>query len=667
MKYYIDPKGGGDFSTLEDLEEYLLNLAKDQAIHVILRKGTHCILRPITLKSNVTLEGEDGAIISGGIRISDWSLFDPSRNIYRSFVGTNVRTRQLFCNGIRGTRARSEGGLHNCATDYATGHTTTDCFLADFKYPQDLEMVYYEQWTNPRCGVEKIEVKDGIATLTMKQPGWSFVTNKGLTSVSTPVYYENAYELLTDEGEWYLDIHEGYLYYIPRFFEDMATAEIILPHCEQLLVVNGTVEKPAENITLQNLTFQYATWRRPSGNGGHSDAQNNHLREKAPDGSSLPDRLSGAAVEMDNVKDITVKDCTFRHLGGAGLKLTGAVQNSVIEGNEFYDISGGAILLGEPDVTDENVYCPKDERYAIQNNRVNNNYIHSIGVEYRSAAGISAGFPADTEFCHNELFDMPYSGFHIGYGWDRLPKSCIHNVKIADNYIHQVMNGRIFDGSAIYALGPTGGSLDDPNRITGNFVTQVQNYHGALYLDEGSSFWEVSHNVVDLSDTPTWYGKGDTPGKPRWIHLWRDSIHHNRIIDNYSTTDEKTNKAVETEFEEPHLFHAENLPTEVVRIRQNAGLEARFAEHFANRLQAAAVEPITKMKTGECLEIAMHAKTLSGESIQPQELHLRNRSPEIVSLCSNMLTALKKGVALIDIAVADGGLLQQFQLCILIQ
>lgn len=40
MKYYIDPKGGGDFSTLEDLEEYLLNLAKDQAIHVILRKGT---------------------------------------------------------------------------------------------------------------------------------------------------------------------------------------------------------------------------------------------------------------------------------------------------------------------------------------------------------------------------------------------------------------------------------------------------------------------------------------------------------------------------------------------------------------------------------------------------------------------------------------------------
>ena len=80
----------------------------------------------------------------------------------------------------------------------------------------------------------------------------------------------------------------------------------------------------------------------------------------------------------------------------------------------------------------------------------------------------------------------------------------------------------------------------------------------------------------------------------------------------------------------------------------------RHAEHFANRLQAAAVEPITKMKTGECLEIAMHAKTLSGESIQPQELHLRNRSPEIVSLCGNMLTALKKGVALIDIAVADG-------------
>ena len=667
MKYYIDPKGSGDFTTLGELEEYLLEASLDSSIHVILRKGTHITQKTVSLQSNVTLEGEDGAVISGGMRVADWSLFDSPRNIYRSFVGTNVRTRQLFCNGIRGTRARSEGGLHNCATDYATGHTTTDCFLADFKYPQDLEMVYYEQWTNPRCGVEKIEVEDGIATLTMKQPGWSFVTNKGLTSVSTPVYYENAYELLTDEGEWYLDIHEGYLYYIPRFFEDMDTAEIVLPLCEQLLTVNGTVETPAENITLQNLIFQYATWRRPSGTGGHSDAQNNHLREKAPNGASLPDRLSGAAVEIDSVKGLTVKDCTFRHLGGAGLKMTGAVQNSLIEGNEFYDISGGAILLGEPDVTDENVYCPKDKRYAIQNNRVNNNYIHSIGVEYRSAAGISAGFPTDTEFCHNELFDMPYSGFHIGYGWDRLPKSCIRNVKIADNYIHQVMNGRIFDGSAIYALGPTGGSLDDPNRITGNFVTQVQNYHGALYLDEGSSFWEVSHNVVDLSDTPTWYGKGDAPGKPRWIHLWRDSIHHNRIIDNYSTTDEKTNKAVETEFEEPHIFHAENPPSEVICIRQNAGPEAQFAERFAGGLQTVVVEPIKKMKTGESREIVMHAKTPAEESVQPQRLHIRNHSPETVSLSGNTLTAMKRGVALIDITVTDGGLLHRFQLSILVE
>lgn len=97
--------------------------------------------------------------------------------------------------------------------------------------------MYSDEWTNPRCGVDSVSVENGRAKIIMKQPGFKYATNKGASSATYPIYYENAYELLDRDGEWYLDTNEGMLYYIPRMFEDINSADAILPIGEEMMIL----------------------------------------------------------------------------------------------------------------------------------------------------------------------------------------------------------------------------------------------------------------------------------------------------------------------------------------------------------------------------------------------------------------------------------------------
>ena len=56
-------------------------------------------------------------------------------------------------------------------------------------------------------------------------PGYQY----GLPTVGKACYLENALEMLTQEGEWYLDRQSGVLSYWPRTGEDLTRAEIVAP------------------------------------------------------------------------------------------------------------------------------------------------------------------------------------------------------------------------------------------------------------------------------------------------------------------------------------------------------------------------------------------------------------------------------------------------------
>jgi hypothetical protein len=293
-------------------------------------------------------------------------------------VPPGFESRQLFVDGVRATRARSEGGLIDPTPysegDNAIGYTSGNTEFLAYAHPEDLEFVFHEQWTNPRnrvATVEPVADEPGRVKITMLQPGWSYVTNKGGTSATVPVYYENALELLDEPGEWYLDKHAGKLYYKPRVWEDIHTAEMTMPKLEELVIVAGSsYDHMVRNIEFNGLTFADTTWLRPGTELGHPDAQNNHIRERGK-----PDRLPDAAVTVKRAAAIHFTGNSFTRLGITGLKMVEGVQNSFITGNRFFDLSGGAINVGEPDFNDVNNTNPSDPRMLMKNDDILNNYI----------------------------------------------------------------------------------------------------------------------------------------------------------------------------------------------------------------------------------------------------------------------------------------------------
>ena len=527
--------------------------------------------------------GGNQASLSMGIHVSGFTLHDEQKQIYKAYVGEKIRSRQLFVNGVRATRARSEGGLNDAVLDKTYGYTTTDVFLADYSQIKDLEFVYSDEWTNPRCGVDSISVENGKAKVVMKQPGFSNVTDKGASSATYPIYYENAYELLDRDGEWYLNSKDGYLYYIPRMFEDINSIDAVLPVGEEMMVLEGTVEKPIKNISFENVCFEYTTWMRPSSNYGHSDAQNNLLREKG-----VKDRLPDTAIMVRNAENVNFKYCTFRRLGITALQMFGGIRKCNVIGNHFYDISGTAITLGETDYSIENIVNPKESKYYVTNNKISNNYIHHVAVDYKSASAISVGFPKNTEISHNDIGEVPYSGFHIGLGWSDVKTSATYNLKISNNYLHNIMNSTVFDGAAIYLIGGTGGTANNPNLVTENYIENVRNKNGALYPDEGSTYWKLSENVIDYSDVPVHNGKdGSSPASPRWLHIWTTTIHDNQVVNNWSTTPTLYNSGRNNIVEQAHLYPDANWPEEAQKIVDNSGLEAEYEKLYPATVQYA--------------------------------------------------------------------------------
>lgn len=511
----------------------------------------------------------ESPVISGGRTINGWTLHDASKNIYKAYAGGDLDTRQLYVNGVRAVRARSTGGLSN-ATHGETGHTTTDSFLAGWGNIRDIEMIYKQKWTSPRGKVDSITVNGGVATIVMQQPGWYYMRNKGTTSATVPWYYENAYELLDEPGEWYLDRSTGDFYYKPREGENMASAQVVAPELEELMRVQGSsLDRVVSHLTFSGIRFEYATWLRPSTGNGHSDAQNSHIRES---GSGSGDKLMAGAVHVQNTHSITFEGNRFSHLGSIGLKTDEGTQDSLIVGNTFTDISGSAISIG--DVSNDQKETT-DTRKLNRNNDVTNNWINRVGVDYFSAAAISAGYPVDMDITHNEIGDVPYSGLHVGYGWASSPASNTRNVRIQNNLIHDVMQ-KLNDGGGIYTLGTTGGSVSQPSVLSGNYLLRDHDVgQGAIYFDEGSNYWQAYDNVVETA--------------PNFVHIWTTTIHDITVSRTYTNTPKLVNNGTNTPVTDTRLHENAEWPSGALTIIKNAGLQPEY------RHLRGPTEPIAKL------------------------------------------------------------------------
>ena len=573
----------------------------------------------------IIIKADDGAepVISGAQQISGWTLHDSEKNIYVANAN-GVDTRQLFVNGNRATRARSNFDFEmqtNVLGEYEvteTGYSVSNSKFLSWKNIQDVEFVYLKPDTYyaPRVHIESIapDNKYGVA-ITMKSPAWNCLSNLRMTdSHYLPSYIENAYELLDEEGEWYLDKSSNKIYYKPFSSENMATAEVFASVIDELVTIEGnSASDPVGNIEFNGVTFSGTTWLRPNTANGHIDAQSNLITEELTTDYNYEIPIS--AITVTNAFGINFKNCAFTKLGSNGINFHEGSSDVVIEGNRFTDISGTALVVGG---TSSDYRHVEQRDKVLRNFDINNNYFEDIAVEYFTGVAIAAGLPNNLTISHNEISNTRYSAIHIGWGLYSLDEEnsafgygLMRDVDISNNCISNT-NMFLRDGAPIYVRGKVGTSDINPNEIKGNYISKRSTMgYGGVYFDCGLGCWYADNNLVTDVDV-AFFGQSV---RDRFIGDNNYANYRIKAVGDYA---KNANDRVNTVYGV--------LPQAAKQIAANAGLKSEY-RHLSSYSEGELFnvvpsETMYYLNTSDTLTVSLVATDIFGNEIDTDDLNV---------------------------------------------
>jgi NPCBM-associated, NEW3 domain of alpha-galactosidase len=250
-------------------------------------------------------------VISGADKITGFTEYDKSLNVWRaplSQAEAQSGGQQLFVDGQRAELAQSAGSPAGVQVT-STGFSTTDPQYASFTNQSQIEVVDNSDWKHESCPVQSITPAAGggsdINVLpscwdanNVNVPNLGFPFNgSGLPAMSSISYVENAYQLLTQPGQFYVDQDGHYLYYIPKPGQDIETADVELPVDQNLLTLQGTPGHLAPvNQNVPNATYAGADWQtytdRNTGDLG------NDIAATTDNGDSVSYTFTGTGLEV---------------------------------------------------------------------------------------------------------------------------------------------------------------------------------------------------------------------------------------------------------------------------------------------------------------------------------------------------------------------------------
>jgi hypothetical protein len=525
VSIFVSPSGKGNKGTLKEpcsleaarTKVRAMNKNMTANVVVYLRDGVYQLAKPFRLTEDdggsngfqVTYKAyqNEKPIFSGGRTITGWTYHE--KGIYKTFVGKDRRFRQLYQNGQRLTRARTPnaGEEHRIlfwdVKERQLGVELNE--VSNWKNFTKVEMVMQQQWSDAIMRLQSFApnveenkwVPGNYARLTVQEPERTYIFNRNFPTREKwqAYHFENAYEFIDEPGEWYLNRDEGVLYLKPMSDTELSAQEIMAPGLDTLLIVQGRLDRPVQHLQLEGLTFLYSNWTYPD-EAGHTPTQG---------GQYIPapksDKYTGhpvAAVYVAAANNITFHRNTFKHLGSTALDFHYGSVNNRITGNVFRNISGNGISIGkywDGKSLEKGFY--KDEREACRNNTITNNLVSQIGKDYYGSIAISCGYTESTDIAHNEIFEVPYLGISVGWGWSK-EENMMKNNKIRNNHLYRVMQFTE-DGAAIYTLSRQPGS-----QIWGNYIHDIKPSRyirrvivRGIYLDEGSAGITVGNNAIE--------------------------------------------------------------------------------------------------------------------------------------------------------------------------
>jgi hypothetical protein len=432
-------------------------------------------------------DGSGPVVISGGRQLTGWQT-QPDGS-WRTTVPDGTTFRQMWVNGRHAVRARSpRAGQYSRLDDWKGDTLRIAVNTADvpsLASTEGVEFVAKRNWTQHRLRVASVEAgSNGLSYVTAKSPEKeiSFGATPGPKADQT-YFWENAPELLDGEGEFYLDQTSDTVTYRPR--AGQTTDSVYVPGVQTLAAVRGTPENPARDITLRGITFAHASWTEPDTEG--------FVNTQAGVGKNASAFLP-AAVEVEDSTGITLSGNLFTQSGANGLNVLGGSNGIDITRNEFTTLAGQGLAV------DPLVQGNVDAASLVTDVLVADNRVHSIGLDYSGSVGIFSGYGQKVVVEHNDVYDMPYTGISVGWGW-RTDETAMRENVIRNNAVWNVMYLHD-DGAGIYTISPQPSS-----QITGNYVHDVRRSTWAeeypvagVYLDQGTAGYTVDENVLENVD-----------------------------------------------------------------------------------------------------------------------------------------------------------------------
>jgi len=518
---YITPDSSLTDAVRKAREMRRTGKAKEVTIH--LAAGTYALYEPLRLRpedSGLTLEGK-GAIISGGMVVRGWKRQGGLMVAdVPDFNGRPIDFRQLWVNGRKAVRARDVQDfdqMNRILTYDKKNHilwVPKKAVERVMKAPY-VEMVLHQMWCVANLRIKSMQAKgDSVAIrfhnpeakLQFEHPWPSPMTPD--TKHPSPFYLTNAKELLDTPGEWYHDIRQHKLYYMPQKGERMT--EAIVPVLETLVEFVGSAERPVRHITIKDIQFSYSGWLRPSEKGHVPLQAGMYLKEAyklrpqidRPNNHKLDNQgwlgRADAAVELRHTEDINFEGCRFEHLGGSGLDYVIGCKGGTTSRCTFTDIAMNGYVTGSfsPAGLETHLpYQPTDFREICTRQEISNCHFYDVTNEDWGCVAIAAGYVNGINIAYNTIHDVSYTGISLGWGWNR-DLVCMKDNTVKGNLIYNYAQ-HMYDCAGIYTLGNQPGTVISENvvrDIAKPSYVHDPNHWFYLYTDEGSSNITVRDN-----------------------------------------------------------------------------------------------------------------------------------------------------------------------------
>ncbi len=471
----------GNLKTIGDALNKVRKARKDHpadTFKIVLKGGRYELQESILLTaedSGLSIVAADGEkpVVSGGRAITNWQRDSSNRNLWRAELPEAAKGkwsfRQLFVNGQRKIRARTPNdGFFRIDGPSPQDRPARLKFHGNEIKPEwadrgDVEVIANLNWADLRMQIRSVDAASHVATLS-GEPRSSNKEN------NAQYFVENAPEFLDNSGEWYLDTKKGIVSYLAGGSEDLTRSEVIAPVLEELLIFKGSAENRIHNIVLKGIEFSHTDWTL--GPTGYADTQ-----------AAVAVR---GELRAEFADDCRIQECKLSHLAGYGIDLARGCRRFRIIGNEFYDLGGGGIRIGEGQK-------PKDASEENNSHVVTDNHLRALGRVYAPAVGVFIMQSGTNRIAHNEIHDLFYTAISVGWNWGYQETPCREN-KIEFNHLHDIGKGILSDMGAVYTLGIQKGTV-----IRNNLIHDVNafTYGGwGLYTDEGSSYITLENNIV---------------------------------------------------------------------------------------------------------------------------------------------------------------------------